>query len=126
MTPQINACCALVAPTFRAGVIADFIDDCWERGGPPTPAEIEPFLRPKVRELVWRVVTAGSLNIDDSWTANVADGWYTITHRNGVVYSLNWRGHEIEQHESLELAQAAAQSHWHERAMAFWREAFTT
>lgn len=107
-------------PTFRARVIADFLDDCWERGSPPTPEEIEPFLRPKVRELVWEERTRFGWIV-----ARIPEGGYRIRPKDGE-WLLSGLGDQDDEapFATAELAQAAAQAHWHERATAFWKSAF--
>jgi hypothetical protein len=118
-------CCGLAGspPRPAAGIISDFIGECWERGSPPTPEEIEPFFSPKVRGLVWE--QKGSHH----WTAESHRDTYHIydysdqqpMHGNFYWYAAAAVGGYVD---ALELAQAAAQSHWESRAMEFWREAF--
>lgn len=126
-TGQYWVACAVadaMAPTFRAGVIADFLDDCWERGSPPTPEEIEPFLRPKVRELVWDGQFAHATTVLDYCVYETATGLWNADLESGEAGGpILWQRIGFD---SRELAQAAAQAHWHERAMAFWKEAFVT
>lgn len=121
-----SAAAALVAdamaPTFRSAVIADCIDDCWERGSPPTPEEIEPFLRPKVRELVWEASEHGAAWYEAFDARTPFGEFYAVRRGHTIAWSGPRTGPQTA--DSVELAQAAAQSHWESRAMEFWREAF--
>lgn len=112
-------------PSPLANVLYDLIDDCFEKGRTPTPEEIEPFLMPKVKALVWRwvqyraawIATVGEDSDHEYWVQG-EDGrfrWTCMTLGAG-----NAHGHC----PTLELAQAAAQDHWERRAMEFYKEAF--
>lgn len=122
---KVDAAICAMTPSPLANVLYDLIDDCFEKGRTPTLEEIEPFLRPKVKALVWRwvqyraawIATVGEDSDHEYWVQG-EDGrfrWTCMTLGAG-----NAHGHC----PTLELAQAAAQDHWERRANEFFKEAF--
>lgn len=127
-TGQYRIACAVAdamcpPPLPLANVLYDLIDDCFEKGRTPTPEEIEPFLRPRVKGLVWDDQGHAIARTPDGCLYHV--DWFGPRHRWGFrcTFPSGGEARHYEQ-ETKELAQAAAQSHWERRAMEFWREAF--
>jgi len=112
-------------PTFRHRVALDQVAEWIAAQHEVTAEEVQALFMPVVKPLEFRQVTSDTAHVNGSWTADCADGWYTIIRIHGDL-RVTFRSEPItsDEHATLELAQAAAQAHWEERAMAFWREAF--